>query len=146
MSRVSDERRAAGALEREALRRMVQPKNQSKGSWSSIPLRELVALIRSELDEVDAAIANGEGDERIREELGDLAATTAMAIDVVTEGACCCIGGDHPIHCPGFFWNEETSEVERCDECATFASDEDVEEFLGPVALATLAETGSQLP
>lgn len=130
-TRVQDERRAAGALHRAALRRVVQPKNREKGSWRGLGLVELVALIRAELDEVEREIGSGGAYDagRVEEELGDVAAFVAMALD--TNGSsCCCIGGSHVAHCPGFFVNEETRAIERCDECATFASDEDVIEFL----------------
>ncbi len=132
MSRVVDERRAAGALHREALRRMVQPKNREKGSWSDVGLRDLVHRARVELAEVEEAMNSGESAERIIEELGDVAAFVAMALDVA--GApCCCEGEAHLDHCPGWFVNQETHELERCDECATFAGDDDVAAFFDAV-------------
>ena len=38
---------------------------------------------------------------------------------------CCCIGGKHDACCPGWFVNEETGLVERCDDCAKYSTDED---------------------
>lgn len=128
-NRVADERRAAGALHRAALRQMVQPKNREKGPWDSLSMRELIALIRAEVDEVEKALDNDEGMARISEELGDVGAFVGIALDI-NGAACCCIGDEHVDHCPGWWVNEETGEVERCDDCATFASDADVVEYI----------------
>lgn len=138
MSRVHDERRAAGALSRAALRQMVLPKNREKGTWGGIGTRTLLELIRAELDEVERALDNGEGMRRVCEELGDVAAFTAMALDV-NGAACCCVGGEHVAHCPGWFVNDETGELERCDECAVFAGDDDVTEFVGAPVVEEVA-------
>ena len=40
---------------------------------------------------------------------------------------CCVAGNDHDECCPGHFFNEETREVERCDECALFRNDIEAE-------------------
>jgi hypothetical protein len=43
---------------------------------------------------------------------------------------CCCCAACHDgprdaYCCPGWFVNAETNEIERCDECALFATDDD---------------------
>lgn len=140
VQRVKDERRAVGALSRAALRRLVQPKNREKGSWSELGsrgLREVIDLIRVELNEVEQAIDKGEGLARVNEELGDVAAFVAIALDL-NGAACCCNGDEHVHHCAGYFVNEETRRLERCDDCATFASDADVERFLGVIEATSI--------
>ncbi len=48
------------------------------------------------------------------------------ATNLATPVPCCCFG--HAEHdgacCDGYFFNEETNEVERCDDCKKFADDD----------------------
>lgn len=139
--RTMDEHRAAEILRRSALRRMVQTKNRAKGPWTNMSRLELIRLARVELDEAETAIEDGETEARIESELGDVAAFIAMALDnSLDESSCCCLGRGHDRSCcPGFFVNDETGKLERCDDCGIFAYDEDVDTYVETKDLLTTA-------
>jgi hypothetical protein len=122
---VVDEQRVGGHLWRHAVRVLARPKNRAKGPWTGMTPLDLIRAARVELDEAEAALKTPCNRVEIEAEFGDAAAFIGMALDVLSRADCCCYGAAHEdACCPGYFRNAETNEIERCDECKRFESDD----------------------